>query len=182
MKPPLFIHLFYSRLRYFGRILSEDIIEVLEEMHPAFIQSQVTRIQQLIEENIDNEPVLKRLFDMFERANRATANFEKKKQDSRDPFCVLEAENMVQKGRSDVLDMVRLPDPPEEEEVLEDITCSICFDDVEGDKCIKLKSCGHQYCLDVITTAIINCLLYPSKNLMTHIIFARDYQICCLPF
>lgn len=86
---------------------------------------------------------------MFERANRATANFEKKKQDSRDPFCVLEAENMVQKGRSDVLDMVRLPDPPEEEEVLEDITCSICFDDVEGDKCIKLKSCGHQYCLDV---------------------------------
>lgn len=130
-------------------------------MHPAFIQAQVARIQQLIEENIDNEPVLKRLFDMFERANRATTNFEKKKEESRDPFFVLEAENMVQ--RSDVLNMVRLPDPPEEEEVLEDITCPICFDDVEGDKCLKLKSCGHQYCLDVNKIIIIIFYFIPFK-------------------
>lgn len=84
---------------------------------------------------------------MFERASRTATNLEKKKQEARDPFFVLQAENMTHK--SDVLDMVRLPDPPEEEEELPDITCPICFDDVDGENCIKLKSCGHQYCLDV---------------------------------
>ena len=128
-------------------VLNEDLIEALDEMYPSYVKEQIDRVHVLIGENMENEMVLKQLFELFEKGSRVSGNFEKKMAEARNPRPPPKAEGA--KSGVDVLNMVRLPDPPEEVEPLPDITCPICFDDVSGSNCIKLKSCGHQYCLDV---------------------------------